>query len=146
MANEAHGEGILVILVDREGRMLLQLRDAKQGIVLPGVWCLPGGALEAGESPSEAASRELQEEIGQAVEPLHFVGSVRPDRRPAYIFSGGASFSEGAIVRGEGQAFRFFSWQEIRRLQPLAPFVIPLLNDFVSGPLYERCKQDAQGP
>ena len=146
MANEAYAKGILVILVDREGRMLLQLRDAKQGIALPGVWCMPGGALEAGESPSEAASRELQEEIGQAVESLHFVGSVRPDRRRAYVFCAAARFSEGAIVRGEGQAFRFFSWQEIRRLQPIAPFVVPLLDDFMTGPLYERCKQDAQRP
>jgi 8-oxo-dGTP pyrophosphatase MutT (NUDIX family) len=146
MANENDAEGILVILVDREGRLLLQLREDKQGIALPGVWCVPGGALEPGESPSEATRRELQEETGQAVEPLHFVASVRPDRRTAHVFSGGARFAEAAIVVGEGQAFRFFSWEEIRRLQPTAPFIIPLLNDFVAGPLYKRCRQDAQRP
>jgi 8-oxo-dGTP pyrophosphatase MutT (NUDIX family) len=27
-------------------------------------WCLPGGAIEANESPAEAAIRELQEECG----------------------------------------------------------------------------------
>jgi 8-oxo-dGTP pyrophosphatase MutT (NUDIX family) len=107
---------------------------------------MPGGALEAGESPTEGARRELREEIGQAVGPLHFVSSVRPDRRASYVFCGGASFSEEAIVVGEGQAFRFFSWGEIRRLQPIAPFVIPLLTDFMTGPHYERCKQDALGP
>jgi 8-oxo-dGTP diphosphatase len=144
MTNENDREGVVVILVDREGRLLLQLREDKQGIPLPGVWCVPGGALEAGESPSQAARRELQEETGQAVGPLHFVGSVRPDRRTAYVFSGGARFSEQAIVVGEGQAFRFFLWEEIRRLQPTAPFIIPLLNDFMSSPLYDRCKQDAQ--
>jgi 8-oxo-dGTP diphosphatase len=144
MASDNDTKGILVILVDREGRLLLQLREAKQGIALPGVWSVPGGALETGESPVEGARRELQEETGQAVESLHFVGSVRPARRTAYVFSGGARFAEGAIVVGEGQVFRFFSWQEIRRLQPTAPFVIPLLNDFMAGPLYERCRQDAQ--
>jgi 8-oxo-dGTP diphosphatase len=144
MANDNDAEGILVILVDREGRLLLQLREDKQGIALPGVWCVPGGALEAGESASEAARRELREETGQAVESLHFVGSARPVRRRAYVFSAGARFAEAAIVVGEGQAFRFFSWEEIRRLQPTAPFVIPLLDDFIAGPFYERCKQDAQ--
>ena len=29
-----------------------------------GLWSLPGGSLEAGESPREAASRELMEETG----------------------------------------------------------------------------------
>ena len=118
MSNENDAKGVLVILVDREGRLLLQLREDKQDIALPGVWSVPGGALESSESPVDGARRELREETGQAVEPLHFVGSVRPARRTAYVFSGGARFAEGAIVVGEGQAFRFFSWEEIRRLQP----------------------------
>ena len=146
MASENGTRGALVILVDREGRLLLQLRDAKQSIALPGVWSMPGGALEAGESPTEGTRREVREEIGQAVGPLHFVSSVRPDRRTAYVFCAGASFSEAAIVVGEGQAFRFFSWDDIRRLQPIAPFVVPLLAGFMTGPLYERCKRDAREP
>ncbi len=144
MANEADIKGIAVLLVDRRGRLLLHLRDDKEGIALPGVWAIPGGAIEADESPNKAASRELLEEIGQEVEPLHLVGSVRRGHRTTHVFCGGAPFSEDAIVVGEGQAFRFFPPEEIRRLQPVAPFVIPVLNDFMTGSLYERCKRDAQ--
>lgn len=40
----------------------MQLRDEKLDIVYPGHWCIPGGSVEKGESPTEAAKRELKEE------------------------------------------------------------------------------------
>ncbi|MDT0443269.1 NUDIX domain-containing protein [Streptomyces johnsoniae] len=48
-------------------------------------WELPGGRLDPGETPREAAARELAEESGQHVAPerLHFAGFARtwlPDR------------------------------------------------------------------
>ena len=50
-----------VVLVDDHGRLLLVKRRVapKQGM-----WCLPGGFVECGETPERAAIRELQEETG----------------------------------------------------------------------------------
>ncbi|GAB4510835.1 MAG: hypothetical protein OHK0046_08100 [Anaerolineae bacterium] len=39
---------------------------------------LPGGEIEPGETPREAANRELQEEIGYRATKLDFLGEVRP--------------------------------------------------------------------
>ena len=50
------------ILVDEEGRVLLQLRGDKQ------TWAIPGGAMELGETSLQAAVREFYEETGIAVE------------------------------------------------------------------------------
>ncbi len=38
-------------------------------------WCIPGGRLEAGETAEEAAHREVYEEIGAVVGPLHLLGN-----------------------------------------------------------------------
>lgn len=55
-------------VVLQDNRVLLTLRDD-----LP-VWCLPGGAVEAGESLMEAAVRETQEETGIEVAITRIVG------------------------------------------------------------------------
>lgn len=59
----------LVILEDRQGRILLQLRSQVDGIANPGKWGLFGGHLEPGESPIEAAVREIEEELTCALLP-----------------------------------------------------------------------------
>jgi ADP-ribose pyrophosphatase YjhB (NUDIX family) len=64
------------LLVDRSGRILLSRRaDAPKA----GLWDLPGGFFDEGESPGEALRRELREETGVEVEPGAFVGGF-PDR------------------------------------------------------------------
>ena len=60
-----------IVLVDGD-RYLLQQRDDKPGIWYPGHWGCFGGAVEPNESPEDALSRELQEELGLDV------GRVRP--------------------------------------------------------------------
>jgi 8-oxo-dGTP pyrophosphatase MutT (NUDIX family) len=53
-----------VLLPYRDGKVLMQLRDEKEGIVCPGQWGFFGGEVELGETPIECARRELREEIG----------------------------------------------------------------------------------
>ena len=50
------------VLIDGQGRVLIARRP--EGRAMAGLWEFPGGKLEAGESPEEALTRELREELG----------------------------------------------------------------------------------
>jgi 8-oxo-dGTP diphosphatase len=62
------------IVKDERGRLLLIKRGHEPGL---GLWSLPGGRVEPGESDAEALVREMREETGLAVEPGSLVGRVR---------------------------------------------------------------------
>ncbi|MCE5248946.1 NUDIX hydrolase [bacterium] len=59
-----------LVLLDT-GRVLLTLRAQEP---YKGMWCLPGGFVEWGETPEEGAKRELLEETGLHGEQLSMVG------------------------------------------------------------------------
>ncbi|WP_436773497.1 NUDIX hydrolase [Yinghuangia sp. YIM S09857] len=65
------------IVLDGEGRILLIRRGTPPG---KGLWSLPGGRVEPGESDAGALARELLEETGLEVTVGPLVGSVT---RPA---------------------------------------------------------------
>src|SRR5215475_101803 len=58
-----------IIVVDRRGHVLLQHRTA-DAPVAPNKWGLPGGHINPGECPHDAARRELFEETGLWVDRL----------------------------------------------------------------------------
>ncbi|MGI5243734.1 YunG family protein [Dactylosporangium sp. CA-139066] len=119
----------VVALTDSTGAVLLQLRSRNKAAE-PGQWALPGGHVEAGETPAEAAARELLEETGLAAELRPVWRDLRPDltgSAPAvdlHAFEGMAA--ETTIVLGEGEAARFVQIAELpgMNLSPTAAAVL----------------------
>ena len=60
-------------MTDGRGRLLMIKRGHEPGA---GLWSIPGGRIEPGETDAEALVREMFEETGLAVE-ARLVGSVR---------------------------------------------------------------------
>jgi ADP-ribose pyrophosphatase YjhB (NUDIX family) len=62
------------VVTDGHGRLLLIKRGHQPGA---GLWSLPGGRIEPGETDAEALVREMLEETGLTVEPGRLLGRVR---------------------------------------------------------------------
>jgi 8-oxo-dGTP pyrophosphatase MutT (NUDIX family) len=95
-----------------------------------GHWELPGGRIEDGESPRQAAARELSEEGGQVSDgPLRFIGYagfvLAPDRRAEYaaLFAGSTTTIRDFRSNEEIMAIRW--WNPDSR-EPLPAGVHPL--------------------
>lgn len=96
------GIGVVVL----KGSSVLLVRRGKPPNV--GSWTLPGGAQELNETVDQAARRELKEETGVEVGPLHLaavVDNIRPDdtgrvRFHYTIIDFAAAWSVGEPVAG----------------------------------------------
>jgi len=60
--------GVAAIISNGEGKILLQRRSDN------GLWGLPGGSVEIGESVRDAIMREVREETGLTVEVVRLIG------------------------------------------------------------------------
>jgi 8-oxo-dGTP pyrophosphatase MutT (NUDIX family) len=82
---------VMVLIFDKKGRMLLQQRPMHMAWG-PGKWTMTaGGAIKAGETSTQAASRELFEELGIKMD---FEGI-----RPNFAMTNEAAFIDYFIVR-----------------------------------------------
>lgn len=125
--------GAVCIVLNQDQKVLLQLRDDIPTIANPGFWALPGGHVEAGESPQEAAVREAWEETGLAVEGLVWLFDEENPANSALnqVFLARVHASDRDLVLGEGQDLRFFSYEETRGM-----FVVPAVQsalDYLFG-------------
>lgn len=136
---------VSVLLVDRAGRVLLQQRDAHPAVA-PLKWTTLGGQIEAGETPEQAAHREVMEEAGLSItRPLvqfrHdvFVPTELPGALVEwYGFCAATDATQADVILGEGLQIRFIAPEDALALD-FFPFLAPVLREFLASPEYRAC-------
>ena len=118
------------VVTDARGRLLLVRRGHDPGA---GLWSLPGGHIEPGESDVEALVREMLEETGLTVAPGRLLGRVRrpaPDGNVIVIRDYAATVIGGSLRAGDDAAdARWVTGEELGGLE-LTEGLVKFLTDW----------------
>jgi 8-oxo-dGTP diphosphatase len=129
-----------VLLFDREGKLLIYLRDNKTEIPFPDHWDFFGGHIEAGETPEQALVREVREELGVQLEAWRFFrryecysGDAYPNIK--HIFYGQIDRLASELTLYEGQRIAAIGSAERFEFR-FANILAAILADFVAAGLW----------
>jgi ADP-ribose pyrophosphatase YjhB (NUDIX family) len=106
------------VIKDEQGRLLLIKRGHEPGA---GLWSLPGGRIEPGETDADALIREMLEETGLAVEPGPLLGRVQRPGLAGHVIDirdYAATVTGGTLRPGDDAAdARWFGEDELAALE-----------------------------
>jgi isopentenyl-diphosphate Delta-isomerase len=126
---------VQILVLDRGGRILLQLRSARKDL-FPGYYCASAsGHVMAGETYDETADREIVEELGVAPR-LRRVGvelvrsAYETEMTALYLARHNGPFHFHPTETDGG---RWFTWDELRAARgalPMTPALVAALDAF----------------
>lgn len=118
------------VITDADGRLLLIRRGRPPAA---GLWSLPGGRVEAGETDQQAVVREVHEETGLSVAPGPLIGSVTrpgPDGAVYEIRDYAASVTSGHLAAGDDAADARWVWPSELATLPLTAGLAGTLTEW----------------
>ena len=140
------------LLIDVQGRFLLQLRDDKPEIMHPGLWGSFGGRVEPGETPDDGFLRELDEELRWRPEsytlymsaPLRTLSDDDARSQLIYIYAAPLDVPLDALTLGEGEAMDVFAPHALP--SNTVPALRGLIERFAASDAYREIQERARLP
>lgn len=98
LVDAPHWANVVAVVPDDLGRScFLMVRQFRHGLNRA-VWEFPGGMVEPGEDPAEAAAREFEEETGWKASRLTFVGATNPN--PSFMTNKVSTYRAEGVTPG----------------------------------------------
>ena len=129
--------GASAIVTDDEGNVLMHRRRDS------GLWALPGGVMDIGETIGQCAEREVEEETGLTVQAYRLVG-VYSDPEHVFAYSDGEVRQEFSVcfacrilagdiaISNESLEVKFWSVQDLDSVN-MHPSIRQRLSHYLSG-------------
>jgi 8-oxo-dGTP diphosphatase len=108
----------VAIIVD-QGKVLMARRRATEGEIS---WVFPGGAIEDGESPEEAAVREVCEETGLKVEAVKTLGNRVHPKSGVPMHYVAVRLIDGEARVADAEELDAITWAQHSELPGLVPY------------------------
>lgn len=128
-------QSVKVIVFHMDGRCLVLKRSmASKGN--PGKWDFPGGKIDPGEVPEEAAKREAREETGLQIETGRVLGSAEsesPANRIAYVILEGHALSREVRLSDEHESYAWVEPGQLSEIDLVPQFRAFALSLHTSG-------------
>jgi 8-oxo-dGTP diphosphatase len=106
-------------VVVAEGKLLMIRRREREGDLL---WALPGGAIEAGETPEEAAVRETVEETGLVVAAMKVLGErVHPKTHRTMSYTA-CEVLQGEAKVADAEELDAVAWVTLAEIPEYVPY------------------------
>ena len=118
-----------IILQNKQGKVLLSLRDDKPTIPCPNQWHIIGGGVEDSETPEQAIKRELMEEIEFEIKDFKLFKKYNWPEKDEWLFHAKVNLIPKNINLHEGQKIDYFSKEEIEEMN-LAFHDNQMIEDF----------------
>jgi len=122
-------KGTSIIFVNDQQQVLLLLRDDTPTIPYPNMWDVPGGHVDAGETPELCIVREMKEEMDLTLEDFERFSIMEFADRVEVTFWKRADLDIEKIDLREGQRLKWFTEFEARNTK-LAYGFNEIIDDF----------------
>ena len=126
------------LLFDRNGKLLIYLRDDKPEIPFPNHWDLFGGHVEEGETPEIALVRELKEELNVDIVDYKFYKAFESKNETKtntkFVFVVKINQTASELTLHEGQYLRGIDLSE-RDSYAFANMLGEILDDYAKSGL-----------
>ena len=108
-------KGSSIIFVNDKEQILLFLRDNKPELPYPNMWDVPGGHVEADESPETCIVREMKEEMDLTLVEFELFSQIEFEDRIEYTFWARANLDIDKIDLTEGQRLKWFTRNDVKQ-------------------------------